>query len=147
MEGETGVTDTNKLGFSVPRIVEVLLAAGLVGAITLYANNEINSTKIAQLAEATGENAERIDLMADRNAVQIDNIKTILSDIRVEFAKRNRLELEIEALRQQMHASHNGQAERIENLEHHQNTIWPRLREMKERLQALEPKDAGRWQY
>lgn len=27
------------------------------------------------------------------------------------------------------------------------DTIWPRLREMKERIQALEPKDADRWQY
>jgi len=27
------------------------------------------------------------------------------------------------------------------------NTIWPRLREMKERVQALEPKGAPRWQY
>lgn len=26
-------------------------------------------------------------------------------------------------------------------------TIWPRLREMKERVQALEPKDSGRWQH
>lgn len=27
------------------------------------------------------------------------------------------------------------------------DTIWPRMREMKERVQALEPKDADRWQH
>lgn len=26
-------------------------------------------------------------------------------------------------------------------------TIWPRLREMKERIQHMEPKDSDRWQY
>jgi len=27
------------------------------------------------------------------------------------------------------------------------DSIWPRLREMKERIQAMEPKDANRWQH
>ena len=35
-------------------------------------------------------------------------------------------------------------------LNQHENqlqTLWPRLREMKERIQKLEPKNADRWQY
>lgn len=36
---------------------------------------------------------------------------------------------------------------KIANHEKHFDTIWPRLREMKERIQALEPKDATRWQF
>jgi len=32
-------------------------------------------------------------------------------------------------------------------LERYQSTIWPRLREMKDHIRQLEPKDANNWKY
>lgn len=41
----------------------------------------------------------------------------------------------------------NAIAQRLDRHDQLFDTIWPRLREMKERVQALEPKDAPRWQH
>jgi len=134
-------------GFSLPRIIEVLLAAGIVGGITLYANNAINGARIDEIERNVKSNEQTIKEVSRGVSTELSKVRELLSDMRVEFAKSNRLELEINNLRQQVLAEHENQDERIDKLEYHQNTIWPRLREMKERVQDLEPETAQRWQH
>ena len=73
-----------------------------------------------------------------RAEVRIEALQEDLADLKANMSLVNMIEMrgDLRGLK----ALVNSQEERI-------NTIWPRMREMKERVQALEPKEAPRWQY
>ena len=73
-----------------------------------------------------------------RAEVRIEALQGDLADMKQNMSVVSMIELQGDV--RGLKALVNSQEERI-------NTIWPRLREIKERVQALEPKGTTRWQY
>lgn len=79
--------------------------------------------------------------MSSQQAAMIVQVSRLESDVsrltnKIENGVLPQTKAELEQLERQI--------ERHETLF---DTIWPRLREMKERIQAVEPDDAERWKY
>ena len=107
------------------RVVEAAAIAGIVGGVSVFA--------------ATAVMEERLDIVstsAFQNATQLREVNQTLTDIQVEMAEQLNLLTLIASLQQDI-------AEHEKALD----TIWPRLREIKERVQKLEPTNAERWRY
>lgn len=111
--------ETNRSNFE--RHIQTVIAALLIGLVGW------TGISITQMAENQAELKTRIEYMQqDLNKL----------NVKIDGGMLPRTEQEVK---------------RIDDiLDKHEelfDTIWPRLREMKERIQALEPKDAPRWQY
>ena len=125
-----------KNGFSIPRIVEVAVTAGIVGAVTLYGTTQTIDERLNAVADKAVQNQQNIEKLQGQVADEFSAMRDLMTDIRIQLAERDRARLEIDNL-----------TKRIDNHEKHLDTIWPRLREIKERVQDLEPPDADRWKY
>jgi len=123
-------------GFSVPRIVEVAVTAGIVGAVTLYGTTQTIDERLNSVADKADQNQQNIEKLQSQVADEFFAMRELMTDIRIQLAERDRARLEIDNLKN-----------RIDNHEKHLDTIWPRLREMKERVQDLEPPGVDRWKY
>jgi len=130
------VNEESRRGFSIPRIVEVAVTAGIVGAVTLYGTTQTIDERLNSVAEKAVHNQRNIEKLQSQVADEFAAIKDLMTEIRIQLAERYRARLEVEAL-----------TERIDTHEKHFDSIWPRLREIKERVQALEPESAGRWKH
>lgn len=141
MVGQVGDVMEMKLeeqrqGFSFPRIVEVAVTAGIVGAVTLYGTTQTIDERLNSVSEKAIQNQRNIEKLQSQVAIEFSAIKDLMTEIRIQLAERDRARLEIETL-----------TNRIDKHEIHLDSIWPRLREIKERVQVLEPDAAGRWQH
>ncbi|MEQ9487488.1 MAG: hypothetical protein RIM72_00695 [Alphaproteobacteria bacterium] len=128
--------DLQGRGFSIPRILEVAVTAGIVGAVTLYGTTRTIDERLNSVAEKALQNQRNIEKLQSQVAVEFSAIRSLMTDIRIQLAERNRAGLEISSL-----------SERVDRHEKQFDSIWPRLREMKERVQTLEPEGAARWQH
>lgn len=124
------------MGFSIPRIIEVLLTASIVGGVTLYGTTAVIEERLEAATQTASKNEEDIRELRRDFTAGIKELTKLMFDIRIELTKSATSTSELEQIKQE-----------IERHERQFTTIWPRLREMKERIQALEPKDTGRWQY
>lgn len=125
-----------KTGFSIPRIVEVLVTASIVGGVTLYGTTAVIEERLAFATETAESNKADIRELRRDFTSGIKEMTDVMFSIRLQLAQTASEKAAMTSL-----------SSNIERHESQFRTIWPRLREMKERVQRLEPKDADRWQY
>lgn len=129
-------SDTQNMGFSLPRIIEVLVTAAIVGGITLYGSTQVLREQIDTIDARSQNNASDIRDLRKEVVEEVKSLTALMVEIKIELARSGTDEVRMANF-----------ADQINQHEKLFDTIWPRLREMKERIQALEGADAGRWQY
>lgn len=58
-------TKDNLSAFSIPRLLEVILSAAIVGGIAVYASQEVNKEKLKSLTAIAEKNTETLDRLED----------------------------------------------------------------------------------
>jgi chromosome segregation ATPase len=106
-------------------IIGAMIAMGTVRVLetkldSINSDVQRNTTSIKELADVVNKNE-------DQAHESLKTLSDLLVAIRLEMAKRTSIDNSLTSVQ--------------DNL----NKIWPQLREMRERIQRLEPKDAPDW--
>lgn len=113
-------------------IIGAIIIGGMIsmGTVRVMENQLQNmAAEIQRNATSIKELSAVVDKNEDKSQDALKTVSELLVAIRLEMAKRASTD------------------NAIQNLQDRLNTIWPSLREMRERIQKLEPENAPEWRH
>ena len=113
-------------------IIGAIIIGGMIsmGTVRVMENQLQNmAAEIQRNATSIKELSTIVDKNEDKAQNALKTVSELLVDIRLEMAKRSTTDNTIQSLQDRL------------------DTVWPRLREMRERIQKLEPENAPEWRH